>query len=116
VPEPVTPSREPDPPPGEPTVAYTVGRVGWRRRTLRVQVRTDGAAPELVLVARAGTAPPGTAAEGHAVSRLAACALPATRTIEVPLDKAQLPWGVRLLPASGGVVMAHPPDGSLVIR
>ncbi|MBL7622473.1 zinc ribbon domain-containing protein, partial [Frankia sp. AgB1.8] len=104
---------------GEPRVSYFSTRAGWRRRVLRVRVRTDGVVPELVLVARPGTVPPATLGEGQALARLGPCAERATRTMDVRLEGALLPWGIRLLPASGeggDVTVDHPPDDALVIR
>jgi len=105
---------------GEPWVAYSVARAGWRRRVLRIRVRSGGDVPELVLVARPGTTPPTDLAEGQALARLAASAERATRTMEVRLDGALLPWGIRVLPvtaeADGPVLMEHPADDALVIR
>jgi hypothetical protein len=104
---------------GEPWAAYSVARAGWRKRVLRVRVRSDGAVPELVLVARPGTTPPGSLAEGQALARLAPCAHRATRTMEVRLDGALLPWGVRVLAVPDGAEPAavdHPPDDVLVVR
>ncbi|MCM3884536.1 zinc ribbon domain-containing protein, partial [Frankia sp. R82] len=101
-----------------PTVTYSVSRSGWRRRTMRVQVHTSGPVGELVLYARPGTAPPRAAAEAHELSRLAAVDQAVTRTIDVTLDGAQLPWGVRLLPAlhPSGWAVAQPADEDLVVR
>ncbi|WP_235826293.1 hypothetical protein [Candidatus Frankia alpina] len=103
----------------QPTVIYTVSRSGWRRRTMRVQVRTSGPAGELILFARPGTTPPRAAAEAHELSRLAAVDQAVTRTIDVTLDGAQLPWGVRLLPVlvhPTGWTVTHPDDEDLVVR
>ncbi|EIV95857.1 hypothetical protein [Frankia sp. QA3] len=103
----------------QPTVTYTVSRSGWRRRTMRVQVRTSGPVGELILFARPGTAPPRAAAEAHELSRLAAVDQAVTRTIDVTLDGAQLPWGVRLLPAlvhPTGWTVTHPADEDLVVH
>ncbi len=103
------------------TVSYTVARAGWRRRTLRVQVRADGVPSELVLIARSGTTPPQARGDGQVLARMSAHA-PAREhsehTMEVSLDGAQLPWGVRLFPGSDGmgVVLQHPPDDALVVR
>jgi hypothetical protein len=106
--------------PGATTVEYSVGRSGWWRRTLRVNVHADGPTPELLLVAKSGAVPPDGADDGHAVSRLAPSPSPSSHTIEVSLDGAALPWGVRLVPAVGApptaVEMHHPPDAVLVIR
>ncbi|MBX6391537.1 MAG: zinc ribbon domain-containing protein, partial [Frankia sp.] len=104
---------------GDPWVAYTVGRAGWRRRTLRVRVRSDGEVPELVLVARPGTAPPPVVAAGQELARLAPCSVPATRTMEIRLDGALLPWGVRLLPLTDpgpDLLLEHPADETLIVR
>ncbi len=101
------------------TVSYSVSRSGWRRRTMRVQVRTSGPVGELILFARPGTVPPRAAVEAHELSRLAPVEQAVTRTIDVTLDGAQLPWGVRLLPASAhpvGWTVAHPGDEDLVVR
>jgi hypothetical protein len=109
----------PQAPAVQPTVTYTVSRSGWRRRTLRVQVHTTGPAGDLILFARPGTVPPRAAAEAHELSRLAAVDQAGTRTIDVTLDGAQLPWGVRLLPAlvhPTGWTITQPPDDALVIR
>ncbi|WP_261553791.1 zinc ribbon domain-containing protein [Frankia tisae] len=103
----------------QPTVTYTVSRSGWRRRTMRVQVHTSGPAGELILFARPGTTPPRAAAEAHELSRLAAVDQAVTRTIDVTLDGAQLPWGVRLLPVlvhPTGWTVTHPDDEDLVVR
>jgi hypothetical protein len=103
----------------QPTVTYTVSRSGWRRRTMRVQVHTSGPVGELILFARPGAAPPRVAAEAHELSRLAAVDQAVTRTIDVTLDGAQLPWGVRLLPAlvhPTGWSVTHPADEDLVVR
>jgi len=101
-------------------VSYTVTKAGWRRRTLRVQVRSNGPVPELVLVARSGSVPPETTADGHVLSGLPPASGAATRTIEVTLEGAQLPWGIRLLPLVGPgsppVWVDHPADSALVIR
>ncbi len=101
-----------------PMVTYSVSRSGWRRRTMRVQVHTSGPVGELILYARPGTAPPRAAAEAHELSRLAAVDQSVTRTIDVTLDGAQLPWGVRLLPAlhPSGWTVAHPADEDLIVR
>ncbi|MCL9795556.1 zinc ribbon domain-containing protein, partial [Frankia sp. AgKG'84/4] len=107
------------PTPRQPTVSYSVSRSGWRRRTMRVQVRTSGPVGELILFARPGTVPPRAAVEAHELSRLAPVEQAVTRTIDVTLDGAQLPWGVRLLPASAppvGWTVAHPGDEDLVVR
>jgi hypothetical protein len=104
---------------GEPWAAYSVARAGWRKRVLRVRVRSDGAVPELVLVARPGTTPPTSLAEGQPLARFGPSAQRVTRTVEVRLDGALLPWGVRLLPAGEGaaeMVIDHPPDDALVVR
>jgi hypothetical protein len=101
-------------------VEYTVGRFGWWRRILRVHVRTDGPVPELVLLAKPGTVPPHDVEDGHVVSRLPPSPLPASRTVEVPLDGAALPWGVRLVPVADAepitITICHPPDTTLAIR
>ncbi|WP_045876174.1 zinc ribbon domain-containing protein [Pseudofrankia sp. DC12] len=104
---------------GEPRVSYFATRAGWRRRVLRLRVRTDGVVPELVLVARPGTVPPATLGDGQALARLAPSAERATRTMDVRLEGALLPWGIRLLPAAaaaGDLTVDHPPDEALVIR
>ncbi len=116
---PTGPASPPPAPVAQPTVTYTVSRSGWRRRTLRVQVHTTGPAGDLILFARPGTVPPRVAAEAHELSRLAAVDQAGTRTIDVTLDGAQLPWGVRLLPAlvhPTGWTITQPPDDALVIR
>jgi hypothetical protein len=104
---------------GEPWVSYSATRAGWRKRLLRVRVRSDGAVPELVLVARPGTQPPTTLGDGQVLARLAPCSERATRTMEVRLEGALLPWGIRLLPASAGVdglQVDHPSHDTLVVR
>ncbi len=103
------------------TVSYTVARAGWRRRTLRVQVRADGMPPELILVVRAGTTPPHARGDGQVLARMSVHAPTREHSehmMEVSLDGAQLPWGVRLFPGSDGVrvVLRHPPDDALVVR
>ncbi len=112
----------------ERTVTYTLARSGWRRRTLRVHVRADGPLPAMVLVARPGTTPPQASDDGHPLARVSALPPTPQRTLEVSLEGAELPWGVRLFPSSpegqgavvgggpGGVIVRHPPDDSLVIR
>jgi hypothetical protein len=104
---------------GEPWVSYTAARAGWRRRVLRVRVRSDGAVPELVLVARPGVRPPATLGEGQVLARLAPSAERTTRTMEVRLEGALLPWGVRVLPVYDGadaVEVDHPVDDALIVR
>lgn len=104
---------------GEPWVSYTAARAGWRRRVLRVRVRSDGAVPELVLVARPGVRPPETLGEGQVLARLAPAAERTTRTMEIRLEGALLPWGVRLLPVRDGadaVEVDHPADDALIVR
>lgn len=105
---------------GEPWVTYSVSRAGWRRRVLRVRVRSGGAVPELVLVARPGTVPPAELAEGQALARLTPTAARANRTMEVRLEGALLPWGIRVLAVADGadvpVVVDHPSDDALVVR
>ncbi|WP_157180346.1 zinc ribbon domain-containing protein [Protofrankia coriariae] len=102
-------------------VSYMVARVGWRRRTLRVQVRAEGLLPELLLVARSGTTPPQTREDGQVLARVPAreaAHAHGEHTVEVPLDGARLPWGVRLLPGpdAAQIVLRHPPDDALVLR
>ncbi len=112
----------------ERTVTYTLARSGWRRRTLRVHVRADGPLPAMVLVARPGTTPPQASDDGHPLARVSASPPTPQRTLEVSLEGAELPWGVRLFPGSpaspgapvggvpGAVIVRHPPDDSLIIR
>jgi hypothetical protein len=103
--------------PDELATTYTVSRAGWRRKTLRVDVRAGGPLPEMVLVARPGTVPPRGAGDGHALARLAASGAAGQWTLEVSLDGAALPWGVRLIPAEDGPApVRQPPDDALVIR
>lgn len=101
-------------------MSYTLSRPGLRRRTLRVEVRADGPLPELVLVARTGDVPPRTPVDGRAVARIPAGAAERSRSVDVPLAQAHLPWAVRLLPAAGsgatGLALNHPRDADLVIR
>jgi hypothetical protein len=104
---------------GEPWVSYTVTRAGWRKRVLRIRVHSDGAVPELVLVARPGTRPPATFGDGQALARLAPCDERVTRSLDVRLEGALLPWAIRLLAAPGGaddVEVVHPPADTLIVR
>jgi hypothetical protein len=116
------PFAEPDesePGSGEPWVSYSAARAGWRKRVLRVRVRSDGAVPELVLIARPGTRPPTGWTDGQVLARLPACAERATRTMDVRLEGALLPWGIRLLAVpegSQGVEIDHPADDALILR
>ncbi|CUU60736.1 hypothetical protein Ga0074812_14615 [Parafrankia irregularis] len=121
------------PPPSQPTgqvvipdlngltsVSYSVAKAGWRRRTLRVQVRSTGPVPRLVLVARPGEEPPTTPAEGQVLAELQAASDAGSWTMEVTLEGAQLPWGIRLLPVvtpdGPALWVDHPEDVQLVIR
>ncbi|OHV22745.1 hypothetical protein BBK14_25200 [Parafrankia soli] len=111
----------PVPPPAELTsVTYSVSKAGWRRRTLRVQVRATGPAPRLVLLARPGEEPPGSPAEGQVLAELQPASSSGSWTMEVTLEGAQLPWGVRLLPVvtpgAPAVWIDHPEDPMLVVR
>ncbi|EFC79327.1 hypothetical protein [Parafrankia sp. EUN1f] len=102
------------------SVSYTVAKAGWRRRTLRVQVRSTGPVPRLVLVARPGEEPPTTPAEGQVLAELQAASDAGSWTMEVTLEGAQLPWGIRLLPVvtpdGPALWVDHPEDVQLVIR
>ncbi|WP_239394390.1 zinc ribbon domain-containing protein [Frankia sp. CiP3] len=123
----------------EMTVTYTLARSGWRRRTLRVQISADGPLPAMVLVARPGTTPPQANEDGHPLARVSAVPATAARTLEVSLEGAELPWGVRLFLSSPenaaaaaaaaaavggipgdraptGVILRHPPDEALIVR
>jgi hypothetical protein len=99
------------------SASYTLSRVGWRKRTLRVEVTADGPLPELVLIAQQGTVPPRSPGAGVEVARLPPGP---PRRVDVPLEGAQLPWAVRLLPRPGpgqvGLMLQHPPDDLLVVR
>jgi hypothetical protein len=74
----------------------------------------------LLLLAKPGTVPPLGIDDGHVVSRLPPSPLPASRTIEVPLDGAALPWGVRLVPVATSepvsITVCHPSETTLSIR
>ncbi|ONH50170.1 hypothetical protein CcI49_37550 [Frankia sp. CcI49] len=102
------------------SVSYTVAKAGWRRRTLRVQVRSTGPVPRLVLVARPGEEPPTTPAEGQVLAEMQAASEAGSWTMEVTLEGAQLPWGIRLLPVvtpdGPPLWVDHPEDVQLVIR
>ncbi|MCK9930532.1 zinc ribbon domain-containing protein [Frankia sp. Mgl5] len=111
----------PVPAPAELTsITYSVSKAGWRRRTLRVQVRATGPAPRLVLLARPGEEPPGSPAEGQVLAELQPAPSSGSWTMEVTLEGAQLPWGVRLLPVvtpgAPAVWIDHPEDPMLVVR
>ncbi|MEX5634682.1 zinc ribbon domain-containing protein [Parafrankia sp. FMc2] len=115
------PAAMPAPDPAElSSVSYTVSKAGWRRRTLRVQVRSTGPTPRLVLVARPGEEPPSTPAEGQPLTELQPAGYAGSWTMEVTLEGAQLPWGVRLLPVvtpdGPALWVDHPEDSQLVIR
>jgi hypothetical protein len=101
-------------------VTYGLRRSGWRRRTLRVEVRADGPVPDLVLLARTGSIPPTGTGDGAELGRLPASTdAGSQRALEVTLQGAQLPWAVRLLPAAdqpgAQIVVSQPPDDQLVV-
>lgn len=106
-------------PGASPRLEYRLEQKGFRRRTLRITILPGNPPPpdlpELVVVARTGDRPPGSASDGTEVLRFARSGPlnPSGRTLEAPLADVRLPAVAGLFaddPAGAAVEIIDPPQ------
>lgn len=124
-------------PPRDAGDGYAVGRMpASLGGALSVKRDSSGSSRQAAASgARFGSGPGGTGSGSGSASRAGAGFTTGSprrrhqsRTLDVPLGRAELPWAVRLVPAPGsdsasgpgqagaGLVIRHPPDKDLVVR